>query len=47
MMPVAHTVKKSLLIMLFVMLFVAVSTFCGIVFLAVVTAKLKWTVFAR
>jgi len=38
MISVAHTVKKSLLIMLFVMLFVAFSIFCGIVFLAV----LQW-----
>jgi len=35
MMSVVHTVKKSLLIMLFLILFIAFSTLCGIVFLAV------------
>lgn len=29
-----HTVKKSLLLMLFIFLFIAFSTFCGIIFLA-------------
>lgn len=32
---VVHTVKNTLLIMLFSILFIAFSTFCGIVFLAV------------
>ncbi|ASK61382.1 hypothetical protein CFK37_03935 [Virgibacillus phasianinus] len=30
-----HTVKKSLLVMVFLFLFIALSTFCGIVFLAI------------
>jgi len=34
MISVVHTVKKTLLIMLFFMLFIAFSTLCGIVFLA-------------
>lgn len=35
MISVIHTFKKSLLVMLFFLLFIAFSTFCGIVFLAV------------
>ncbi|WP_234447182.1 hypothetical protein, partial [Virgibacillus salexigens] len=35
MMLVIHTIKKSLLVMLFFLLFIAFSSFCGIVFLAV------------